>query len=120
MIRKRFGQNFLTDRHALGRIADALALTGTETVLEVGPGKGALTDLLAPRCARLVGIEIDRDFVAALKARFSDQPHVSFVAADVRLKLLERDEEHTRWGAALPVNPVSARFRPPPQGPIGR
>ena len=83
MTRKRFGQHFLTDRHALGRIADALALAGTETVIEVGPGKGALTDLLVDRCARLICIEIDRDFVAFLQSRYHDRPQVTIVSADV-------------------------------------
>ena len=43
--RKSLGQHFLTDRRILGRIADALYLTGSETVLEIGPGRGALTDI---------------------------------------------------------------------------
>lgn len=83
MIRKRFGQNFLTDRHALRRIADALALEGPETVIEIGPGKGALTDELVDRCTRLVGIEIDRDLVAFLTDRYKDRPSVEIISADV-------------------------------------
>lgn len=82
-IRKRFGQNFLTDRGALTRIADALQLTGAETVVEIGPGRGALTDLVATRCARLIGIEIDRDLVTLLQARYEGQSHITIVAADV-------------------------------------
>jgi 16S rRNA (adenine1518-N6/adenine1519-N6)-dimethyltransferase len=81
--RKRFGQHFLTDRHALQRIADALQLTGTETVLEIGPGRGALTDLLVDHARRLVCIEVDRDLVAALRARYAGRPHVEIVEADV-------------------------------------
>lgn len=83
MIRKRFGQNFLTDRVALRRIADALQLEGHETVLEIGPGKGALTDELVGRCARLVGIEIDRDLVGYLTARYRDSPSVEIISSDV-------------------------------------
>lgn len=83
MIRKRFGQNFLTDARALRRIADALALEGPETVIEIGPGKGALTDELMDRCARLVGIEIDRDLVAFLAERYKDRPSVEIISADV-------------------------------------
>ena len=55
--RKSLGQHFLTDRRILGRIADALHLTGSETVLEIGPGRGALTDLLVDRAGRLIAIE---------------------------------------------------------------
>jgi len=81
--RKRFGQHFLTDRHALQRIADALQLSGPETVLEIGPGRGALTDLLVGRARRLVCIEIDRDLVAALRDRYAAQPQVEILEADV-------------------------------------
>ncbi len=81
--RKRFGQHFLTDRHALQRIADALLLTGAETVLEIGPGRGALTDLLADRARRLVCIELDRDLVVALRARYAGRAHVEIVEGDV-------------------------------------
>jgi 16S rRNA (adenine1518-N6/adenine1519-N6)-dimethyltransferase len=81
--RKRFGQHFLRDRQVLGRIADALGLTGAETVVEIGPGRGALTDLLAPRAGRLVAVEIDRDLAAHLRARYAASPHVSVVEADV-------------------------------------
>lgn len=81
--RKRFGQHFLRDRGVLGRIADALALTGSETVIEIGPGRGALTDLLVPRAGRLLAIEVDRDLAAHLRERYADQPHVTVVEADV-------------------------------------
>jgi 16S rRNA (adenine1518-N6/adenine1519-N6)-dimethyltransferase len=81
--RKRFGQHFLRDRQVLARIADALALTGAETVVEIGPGRGALTDLLAPRARRLVAVEIDRDLAAHLRARYAASPHVEVVEADV-------------------------------------
>jgi 16S rRNA (adenine1518-N6/adenine1519-N6)-dimethyltransferase len=81
--RKRFGQHFLRDRGVLARIADALALTGSETVVEIGPGRGALTDLLAARARRLIAIEIDRDLAAHLRTRYADRPHVEVVEADV-------------------------------------
>lgn len=82
-IRRRFGQNFLTDRQALARIAGALQLEGHETVIEIGPGKGALTDLLVGSCKRLVCVEIDRDLVAGLETRYQAHPHVRIVSADV-------------------------------------
>ncbi len=81
--RKRFGQHFLRDRQVLARIADALALTGAEVVVEIGPGRGALTDLLAPRARRLVAVEIDRDLAAHLRARYAGAPNVEVVEADV-------------------------------------
>lgn len=81
--RKRLGQHFLTDRRILGRIVDALALTGDETVIEVGPGRGSLTDLIAERAGRLVAIEIDRVLVPYLRARYATNPRVEIVHADV-------------------------------------
>lgn len=82
-IRKRFGQNFLTDQAALARIVDALELDGSETVVEVGPGRGALTDHLVERCRRLVCVEIDRDLVALLRERYAGRPSVEIVSGDV-------------------------------------
>jgi 16S rRNA (adenine1518-N6/adenine1519-N6)-dimethyltransferase len=81
--RKRFGQHFLRDRKVLERIADALALTGSETVVEIGPGRGALTDLLVERAGRLVAVEIDRDLAAHLRARYAGRASVEIVEADV-------------------------------------
>lgn len=80
--RKRFGQHFLGDPHILGRIVEALSPEPSDTVVEIGPGRGALTDLLSTRCARLVVIEIDRDLVRHLRARYEGQGHVEVVEGD--------------------------------------
>ena len=68
--KRRLGQHFLTDPRILGRIADALEAGPGDTVLEIGPGPGGLTDALATRAGRLVAIEKDPDMVPALRARF--------------------------------------------------
>ena len=81
--RKSLGQHFLRDQRTLARIADALQLTGQETVLEVGPGRGALTDLLVPRARRHVAIEVDRALVPILRERYASRSHVLVVEADV-------------------------------------
>jgi 16S rRNA (adenine1518-N6/adenine1519-N6)-dimethyltransferase len=81
--RKSLGQHFLTDRRVLERIADSLALRGDETVLEIGPGRGALTDLLVGRAGRLVAIEYDRALAALLRERYANRPRVEIVQADV-------------------------------------
>jgi 16S rRNA (adenine1518-N6/adenine1519-N6)-dimethyltransferase len=81
--RKRFGQHFLADRGALARIADAVNATLGETVIEVGPGRGALTDELVARGFRIIAIEIDRDLIKGLKARYADNPAVRIVEGDV-------------------------------------
>jgi 16S rRNA (adenine1518-N6/adenine1519-N6)-dimethyltransferase len=64
--RKRFGQNFLHDKGVLGRIIDAIEPDKNDHFVEIGPGRGAMTRLLAERSAHLDVIEIDRDLAAAL------------------------------------------------------
>jgi 16S rRNA (adenine1518-N6/adenine1519-N6)-dimethyltransferase len=81
--RKSLGQHFLTDRRILGRIADALQLQGHETVLEIGPGRGALTDILADRAGRLIAIEYDRALAALLRERYARRGNVLIAEANV-------------------------------------
>jgi 16S rRNA (adenine1518-N6/adenine1519-N6)-dimethyltransferase len=81
--RKSLGQHFLNDRRILGRIADALQLQGHETVLEIGPGRGALTDILAERAGRLIAIEYDRALAAMLRERYARRGNVLIAETDV-------------------------------------
>jgi 23S rRNA (adenine-N6)-dimethyltransferase len=81
---RALSQNFLADRAAAARLAE-LAAPGRRTcplLLEVGAGKGALTELLAPRCRELRAYEIDQRLVPALRARLSGTPHVRVIGAD--------------------------------------
>jgi 16S rRNA (adenine1518-N6/adenine1519-N6)-dimethyltransferase len=82
-VRKNLGQHFLNDRRILQRIVDALDLTGRETVVEIGPGRGSLTELLRPRAGRLILIEYDRALAAVLRERYAHAPAVEVVEADV-------------------------------------
>jgi 16S rRNA (adenine1518-N6/adenine1519-N6)-dimethyltransferase len=82
-VRKSLGQHFLNDRKILERIADAADLTGTETVLEIGPGRGALTDVLLTKAGRLIAIEYDRALAGRLRERYADRPNVEIVQSDV-------------------------------------
>ena len=81
--KKRFGQHFLSDNNILTAIVDAAEIAPDETVLEVGPGLGALTAVLAERARRVVAVEVDRDLIAGLRTRFADAPHVTIVEGDV-------------------------------------
>ena len=80
---KRLGQHFLNDRRILEWIADALQLTGTETVVEIGPGRGTLTAILLQRAARVVAIELDAKLAAMLRARWAGEPRFTLVEGDV-------------------------------------
>jgi 16S rRNA (adenine1518-N6/adenine1519-N6)-dimethyltransferase len=68
--RKRFGQHFLTDRHYLGRIVEAIGPERGDAMAEIGPGTGLLTAELSSRLDHLHVIEIDRDLAAQLRNRF--------------------------------------------------
>ena len=65
--KKYFGQHFLADRNILGAIADAASVGSADTVIEVGPGRGSLTRILAERAARVVALEIDGALVKAIR-----------------------------------------------------
>lgn len=85
--RKRFGQHWLRDRQVLARILEAAELVAQDTVLEVGPGQGALTEgLLASPAAAVHAVELDRDLVAGLATRFGHDPRFTLHSGDV-LKL---------------------------------
>jgi 16S rRNA (adenine1518-N6/adenine1519-N6)-dimethyltransferase len=82
-IRKNLGQHFLNDQRILQRIVDALELSGQETVVEIGAGRGSLTALLAPKAKRLVLIEYDRMLAAMLRERYANVENVEIIEADV-------------------------------------
>src|SRR3972149_11631757 len=81
--RKRFGQHFLSDANLARRIVALARLTGRETVLEIGPGLGALTRLLVQEAAHLYLIEIDRDLSRRLREEFASDSRVQVVEGDV-------------------------------------
>ena len=86
MKKPKLGQNFLIDEDACRRIAGALGDTTSRTVVEIGPGHGAITDILAPRCARLHCIEFDPALAHELAFRFRNDPHVTVHHADILRK----------------------------------
>ena len=78
----KLGQNFLVDVEAVERIVGALGDLAGRTVVEIGPGRGALTGALAARAGRVVAIELDREFAAGLRGQF-DAGRVTVVEQDV-------------------------------------
>lgn len=79
----KFGQNFLIDDIARHAIVDALGDLSNRTVIEIGPGHGSITEILADRCQRLIALELDPALAAELTFRFRNQPQVQIVEVDV-------------------------------------
>jgi 16S rRNA (adenine1518-N6/adenine1519-N6)-dimethyltransferase len=80
--RPKLGQHFLTDRHIAARIVDALGDVSGKVVVEIGPGTGVLTGLLAPRAQHLIAIELDRVLAAQLRMKHSRDEHIEIIEAD--------------------------------------
>jgi 16S rRNA (adenine1518-N6/adenine1519-N6)-dimethyltransferase len=76
----KLGQNFLRDPQAVQRITSALGDLSTRTVIEIGPGKGAITEGLAARAKHLIAVELDRELAWYLQERFSPEKGISNVA----------------------------------------
>ncbi|HET8709809.1 MAG TPA: 16S rRNA (adenine(1518)-N(6)/adenine(1519)-N(6))-dimethyltransferase RsmA, partial [Spongiibacteraceae bacterium] len=80
--RKRFGQNFLHDKNIIDRIVRAIRPRPGETLLEIGPGQGAITsELLASGC-ELYALELDRDLVEILQRKFHEHPNFHLQQGD--------------------------------------
>ncbi|MBS7622946.1 ribosomal RNA small subunit methyltransferase A [Candidatus Bathyarchaeota archaeon] len=90
--KKRLGQNFLTDRRVLERIVSHAGIRQDDVVLEVGPGLGALTELLQTRAGRVVAVEKDPELVQLLRKRLQSNPKIEIVEGDIlRIPLPEYD-----------------------------
>lgn len=81
--RPKLGQNFLVSPSAQTAIVDALGDLTHRTVVEIGPGRGAITALLAARAHRLIAIELDRGLAPHLREQFAAQPSVEILQQDV-------------------------------------
>ncbi len=113
--KKSLGQNFMVERNALLRMADAADLAADDAVLEIGAGLGALTEVLAERARRVVAVEIDERFTGYLRDRFAMQPQVAVVQADILeadlAALLGTDAARYKVVANLPYYITSAILR---------
>jgi 16S rRNA (adenine1518-N6/adenine1519-N6)-dimethyltransferase len=78
----KLGQNFLTDQSAAKRIVDALGDVSNRTVIEIGPGRGMLTDFLVRRARKVIGIELDRVLAAQLRMRYATLNNVEVLESD--------------------------------------
>jgi 16S rRNA (adenine1518-N6/adenine1519-N6)-dimethyltransferase len=99
------GQHLLLDKNTLEKIVAAGELTPDDTVLEIGPGLGAMTRLIAEQAGHVVGIEVDSGFVRVLKESTGDLPNVVIAHADIlKTNLPEFAENHLQ---PLPAKVVS-------------
>ncbi|MBI4308754.1 MAG: ribosomal RNA small subunit methyltransferase A [Candidatus Omnitrophica bacterium] len=88
--KKYLGQNFLIDRRIQQKIIDSCGLNADDMVIEIGPGQGIMTRLIAPRVKRVIAIEKDKDLIAPLEAEFEnsnvDIVHADFLKWDFKAK----------------------------------
>ncbi|MFH0940442.1 MAG: 16S rRNA (adenine(1518)-N(6)/adenine(1519)-N(6))-dimethyltransferase RsmA [Candidatus Omnitrophota bacterium] len=80
---KRFGQNFLIDKNITRKICDAVSLLPSDCVLEIGPGRGALTHFLQERSKRLIAIEVDRGLCSQLARDLGEAKNTQVICADI-------------------------------------
>jgi 16S rRNA (adenine1518-N6/adenine1519-N6)-dimethyltransferase len=95
--RKRFGQHFLTDEAVLEQMASIIGIASEDYIVEIGPGRGALTQYLLPLAKKIDAIEIDRDLAAYLQQHYANQENLTIHNADVL---------HFDWGSLLKLPPL--------------
>ena len=103
---KRLGQHFLIDADVIQRMVTAAAIRPEDTVLEIGPGLGALSEILVKEVGQLILVEMDTTLAERLVARFARDGHVQMIASDfLRLDLKDTFRERSlKVVASLPYN----------------
>lgn len=103
MFRKKFGQNFLIDASVVEEIIDAAGISGEDTVLEIGPGIGTMTQYLAERAGRVIAVEIDRALIPILEDTLSAYDNVRVINDDILKVDLNRLSEEENGGRPIKV-----------------
>jgi 16S rRNA (adenine1518-N6/adenine1519-N6)-dimethyltransferase len=104
---KRFGQHFLKDKRTIQRIVDALGPRNDETIVEIGPGTGALTAELIERAGRVIAVEFDNKLAPFLSEQFGSFPNFKLVMGDALTTDFCREIQpasQARLAANLPYN----------------
>ncbi len=105
--RKRFGQNFLHDKMVIQKIVNSINPRQGDRIVEIGPGEGALTELVLDKIGTMDVVELDRDLIPLLKIRFVMNDGLTIHQADA-LKFefcqLQKDEKKIRIIGNLPYN----------------
>jgi len=106
--RKRFGQHFLTDSSVIDRIIETIAPTQDDRIVEIGPGRGALTEPLIESKASIVAVEYERDVYQQISKRFENEPNLSLLNADfLKTTLSDLPYDHFKLVGNLPYNITS-------------
>jgi 16S rRNA (adenine1518-N6/adenine1519-N6)-dimethyltransferase len=113
-LKPKLGQHFLASDSFAAQIVDALGDVSQNTVLEIGPGRGVLTSLLARRTRRLIAVELDRVLAAQLRLRFGMFPNVEVIEADI----LSIDLD-SLFGPKPGLSRPGIEFKPTPADVIG-
>ncbi|MBE5946844.1 MAG: 16S rRNA (adenine(1518)-N(6)/adenine(1519)-N(6))-dimethyltransferase RsmA [Lachnospiraceae bacterium] len=105
-FQKRFGQNFLIDGHVVEKIINAAEITKDDTVLEIGPGIGTMTQYLAESAGKVYAVEIDKNLLPVLEETLGEYDNVTVINEDI-LKvdinaLLGEDAKNLKVVANLP------------------
>ena len=109
--KRRFGQNFLIDKNVIDRIISAIYPQSHETIVEIGPGRGALTSRLIEKAGRVIAIEFDRDLIPQLRDQFYGSANFQIIEADaltVDFCDVARPDQRLRVVANLPYNIATA------------
>ena len=104
---RRFGQNFLINEGVINNIIDALAPSHDETIVEIGPGRGALTKRLLDHAGQLIAIEFDQRLIPLLEAEFAVRTNFKLISQDaleVNFCEVIRPASQARLVANLPYN----------------
>ena len=81
--KKSFGQNWLKDQHTLDIIIKSADIEVSDTILEVGPGLGSLTEKLVGTKAQIIAVESDKDLIPSLQQKFIDQKNINIFSSDI-------------------------------------
>jgi len=82
LMRQKFGQNFLSDKNIAQKIVNSANITKDDIVLEIGPGKGILTELILKKAKRVIAVEIDKDLCGYLRKKFQNEKKLKIVNND--------------------------------------
>ena len=108
-FQKKFGQNFLIDTHVLDKIISAAGMTKEDTVLEVGPGIGTMTQRLSQAAGQVIAVEIDTNLIPILKDTLQDCENVTVINEDI----LKIDIKKMAEEKGLDLVEISPNAQPP-------